>query len=691
MQFIKKFKKGLSMLLLLILCLSFLPMKVWADPYGSFVLDKDGHFRLSPSLYTPVSALEYDFDGVEDIFIDSEDWIYVARTGGLMAEVVIFDENEQFVRSIGEDVLMSATGVFVAEPEAGKRIYVVDNMAATIYVFNIAGDLLDTFGRPTSPLFGADTIFRPQKIAVDRQGNMNIISEGNVNGVIQLSPTGEFLGFFGASITDANIIRRIQRALFTEQIMATFIRNIPQSMNNIAIDDRGIVYATTSGETNEALKKINIAGRNLFPNLFPIGWLDGDNVNLIATDVDSSGNVYALSGTTGLIFILDSQGRFIGIFGRSSTLPSELGVTSSPVGIAVNSQRRIFIADRGNGNVVSFMPTPLMESLFVAVDYYAGGFFIEGEHLWRDVVSRNAMIALAYDAIGMSRIQQQDYAGALYYFRLSNNRDLYSNAFWELRQQVIFQFAGPVLLGLIIFLFVAGILNKVDKHTGMMDFYRDFKDRSGNTKLGKEWRAVTMVFRRPDDAFYNIRAVDAISPISAIILFSMTVGLVIAGAYLNGFIFNEVNTASLFFFNPLREVVNYTVLGGLFVIANLLVSSIRDGRGKFRHILKGTALALAPIAFLYGPYIILTNLLSAQEIFLLQLLLFVMIAWSVVLLVIMQIEIHEYDTKDALKTLFLTIVVMIILFIVGIVIYMLAMEGLAFFWEIIEEAVRNVF
>ena len=55
----------------------------------------------------------------------------------------------------------------------------------------------------------------------------------------------------------------------------------------------------------------------------------------------------------------------------------------------------------------------------------------------------------------------------------------------------------------------------------------------------------------------------------------------------------------------------------------------------------------------------------------------------------MVIEIHEYEIKEVIVSLLLTLFTMIILFVVTLVIYMLAMEMINFFHIIFQEVFRS--
>jgi hypothetical protein len=52
--------------------------------------------------------------------------------------------------------------------------------------------------RPTDVYFGSG-VYKPRKVALDRFGNLYVVSEGTNEGIIQFNLKGEFGGFFGAN------------------------------------------------------------------------------------------------------------------------------------------------------------------------------------------------------------------------------------------------------------------------------------------------------------------------------------------------------------------------------------------------------------------------------------------------------------------------------------------------------------
>ncbi len=658
-----------------------------AAPYTSYMLDRDGWYRYSPSLYEPSHVLNIDVSGVTDLFIGADDTLYIPRLGSNGGEVLVVSPDGELLRTVGQGTLKRPNGVFVDDE---GTIYVADPTLFEVLVFSADGELVRRISRPQSPLMSAKSPFVPLKVVVDLQKNMYILSEGNVDGMIQLDENGEFLGYFGANTSVASFIKTLQNLFYTEDMMNLFVRNIPPSMSNLAIDKDGLVYATTKGDTAEPLKKINIAGKNLFPDHLTYLFDEPSTLSLESVTVDQYGNVFTVSGETGLIFLLDSLGDIVGIFGARSYLPGEMGISMNPVGIAVNSQQTVYLADKGLGTIQVYAPTPYMRLIFSGLDLYRQGKYLEAEPIWQQVRNRNTSIALTNRALGLARLKEEDYAAALDYFHLANDKAHYADAFWELRQAFIMRHSTTAIALAAALVLLRTILNIIGKKTRAFDGIRRFKARYKATAFHRQVALCGRVLRKPADTLYDVRNSGVLSPVTALALPVLAVGMLIAAAYLTGFQFNPVNVQNTWAYSPVRTVVTYAVIGALFVLSNFLVASIREGRGRFVDVFNGTMVSLLPIIALYPIYMALSNVLSLQEVFVLDFFRVFIFLWMGLLILIMTMQIHDYDFGEAVLSLVLTVLTMVVIFVVTIVIFILAREGVAFFRSIFEEVFRRV-
>jgi len=162
-------------------------------PYNTWAGGPGGYLVMTQDAYRPLAEITLDVDGPEDLFIAPDGLMYIADTGN--GRIVKLDDFA-VVATYGEDVLESPTGVFV---DADGKMTIADAGTDTIVILDGSGRLVTQFGRPSEPLFGKDREFLPRKVAVDARRNLYVISEGSVNGVVQLNAAGNFIGYFGAN------------------------------------------------------------------------------------------------------------------------------------------------------------------------------------------------------------------------------------------------------------------------------------------------------------------------------------------------------------------------------------------------------------------------------------------------------------------------------------------------------------
>ncbi|MDF2542335.1 MAG: hypothetical protein K0S47_2053 [Herbinix sp.] len=656
----------------------------FAAPYESFVVDKDGSYRYSPSLYEPAFMIDYDLKGISDLYVSKKDLLYVSRTDAGKGEVLIFDTKGNFIRSILHEDMKSAKGIFVDQNEL---VYVVDYTNALIHVFNENGNLVNSIGKPDDPLYGSSTPFKPTKVVVDKQGNLYIISEGTTNGIIQLNKYGEFEGYFGANLTDSTLIHELQKRFFSKEMLDYFIKSIPQSMSNVAIDEQGIVYATTQGDTKEPLKKLNIAGKNLLSDFIPNDFFgEGTYLNFASIAVDTDGNMITLSNTFGNIFLFDKSGSNIGIFGaKNDGGNNELGILTNPLAVGVDSSHQIYIGD-AQGNVQVFMPTPFMNLIYEALVLYNDGRYIESQELWEKVLIRNSSIAIANKGLGYSYYKQQNYETAMKYFERANARDNYSNAFWEVRQQFLLDYVKYFIIGIFLLSIFGSIIKLLRKHTRLFTKTEKLFHKLSKTYVTVQIRHVIWCVKHPRDVFYELRYSNTIAIGTAITLIVLFISLNVSRVYTFGFLFNHV---SLGYYEPFQDIVNMLVLMGLFVISNYLVASIKDGEGKFIQVFKGFAVSLTPAILLAIPLSIVSNVLTLQELFIFQFMQALIYIWCFILIFCMIMEVHNYTIREVVINLLLTLFVMMVIFVVIVVISILGKEFIDFIKSIIEEVLSR--
>src|SRR5690606_31659268 len=120
------------------------------------------------------------------------------------------------------------------------------------------------YGRPESPLFGSRSPYKPQKVVVDRRGNIYVVGEGSTNGIIQLSQSGEFLGCYGVNRTQSTFGSMLRKLITSEEARSRLFMKTPPTPDKLDIDKIYLINSTTTGTTNEDIKQLNVVVKNMF-------------------------------------------------------------------------------------------------------------------------------------------------------------------------------------------------------------------------------------------------------------------------------------------------------------------------------------------------------------------------------------------------------------------------------------------
>ncbi|WP_417899017.1 YIP1 family protein [Bacillus haimaensis] len=646
-------------------------------PYKTETVSSEGDIIETQTAYIPVSLFGSNSEIVnpEDVYIDENNNVYVADSG--TKKVTKFDENGKKLLEVGEGQLAQPTGVYV---DHNQEIYVADYKNEKVFRFSQEGEMIQEYGRPDSPLFGTRSPYKPQKVTVDKRGNLYIIGEGSNNGIIQIGQDGTFLGFFGVNRTQSSLMSVVQDALTTEGQKSRMFLKVPPAPTNIAIDEKGLVFTVTAGTKFEVIRKLNIAGSNILPSDI------SDTTNLRDISVGPLGNFFVLENN-GRIYEYDSYGNLLFIFGGKDDGTNRLGLFKDPTGISVDNLGRLLVTDRERGTIQMLEPTAFAEMMHGGISLYAEGLYVESGKYWSEVLRLNSSIGLAHYAMGEAYYKQQQYDEALESFKIVNSKEGYSNSFWEIRNIWMQEHLSKVFAVIIGLFAIRASVLYVDKKKGILTQPRKRWKRIKAKTLISELLFLVNFLKKPVDSFYYVKRVRKVSLLSATILYFVLFVEYLMMKYFTGFIFRGSNADQI---NFAFELVTLFLPILLFIVSNYLVSTISDGEGRFRDIYIGTIYSLAPYLVFIIPVTLLSNALTLNEAFLYTFSMQVMIGWSLVILFIMVKEIHAYEFFETVRNILITIFCMIIIVLVCFIIYVLMDQVVDFVTAIIQEVILRV-
>jgi len=697
-------KKKLILLFSLLLGISAMaagriPKAEGASAYKTFSLDRNGELQETNEAYEAIRMIrtlsdDSTLDGAKDMFIDQDDYIYIADTNN--KRIVVLDPTYEVIASFGSDILIKPMGVAVVD----DLIYVADyGMALTnddigaVYVFEIDKEetnpdlmitIKNTFQTPQSELLEAEGfLFRPSKIAVDHNKTMYVINEGTTNGVIMINDQNRFINYFASNPIQITIWERLKRLVYQNNPNVVLPKNVPVPVTNVALDNHGYYYTITKtvvdDNQGDNLKKVNIGGLNFFPDdMFTHG-------NIVDAWVGTVGNLYAVT-SGGTILEYDSLGNLLFQFGGQGTGNDKLGLFMSTSTIAQDSKGKLYVIDdNANRNTIQiFRETPFATQVHDALDLYNQAKYVESIAVWNEVLRYNSMFDMAYRGIGLGYLMSEDFSEALEYFKIAGDKENYSEAFWEIRNIWLIDNIDVIFLVIILVGIVVFVINRTNRKYAYLNVVKTPFKRFFSMKVPREFIFMFSFIKHPFDTCYEIKRKNRVSVLTGFLFLFALIALYIISLVGIGFIFNPVVIEEISLFN---QVMNILLPVVIFVVANYLISSLMEGEGTFKATFLNTLGAFAPVFIIFPVVIIISNVLTLNEAFLVNFGTIIALGWSLALVYFNIKETHNYTVGQTFVNLFLTLLMMIVIIITLIMVYLMVFQVGNFVTDILKEVI----
>lgn len=632
-------------------------------PYKTYTEGSKG-LVLTQTAYEPTGALtlETKMSDPEDILI-KDNYLYIADTGN--KRVIKTTLSGELKLEISD--LNTPTGIDVDEE---GNIYIADSGSRSVLKYDKEGTLIKIYERPKEPLFGETSPYQPIKVSVGPRGILYIVGSGSTNGLIQLNKQGEFIGFFGT-----NPVKKTFWGTIAELFGVKYAKKIPVSADNVTLDSKGSVY-TVSKTATQSIKKFNIAS-NISLSL-------ENERTLTDIKVNSFGNIYTIT-KEGIINEYDSQGNLIFQFGASDEGNNILGKFINPVSIDIDNSNNIYVLDKGNNSIQTLVKTDFANQIHEGIKNYHNGIYDIEE--WRGVLKRNTFFSLANSAIANALYRDNQFDEALYYFKIAEDRAGYSEAFWQVRYNWLQAYLPIVFLIIAIYFITKKSLSYVDKRYQIYNPIRKVKSNIKQTRFFKEGKYIFKILRHPIDTVYEIKREKKSSVLTATIIYILFGILMLTQSYTTSFIFNYNDLSSL---NALKNVVIVMIFIFLIIIGNYLISSLQSGEGWFKDVYITVAYTLSPVLLTFIPLILLSHALTLNEIFIYNTINVLAWSYSIILLIVVIKEVHNYTVKELIVNILLTIFTVLMIVLITFLIYLLTYQLFDYVAGLFKEVILRV-
>lgn len=678
-------RKGLSYVLaaITIVC-CVLPVKAAEVPYQSFVQTQTDAGLPSPAAYTAADVLDGNllggeaWDAPQDMVFDRQGNLYLLDTNN--DRILKYDSGFQLVREIRElkrpdgqeDTLAHPRSLFVSDT---GYLYVADTNNERCLKLDQDGTILQEYRRPTDEAYTSE-IYNPIKILADKKGMVYIISQNVYQGIILYTDEGEFQGYFGSPpvvVSAKLLIDRFWKSLLSKKMREGLSDYVPVEYTSFDMDDEGFIYTVsvyTDGD-KEQIRRLNYLGSNILAKKDNLGEREiftyrRETWSSQFTDICVAGeHLIALDARYQRLYVFDMQGNRLMTFG---TVGGQKGAFLRASAVEYQNGQ-VYVLDSLKNNITVFRPTPYGQLILDASHHDSQGEYDEAEAYWKQVLAQNANCEMAYTGIGEAKLKNKDYASAVSYFRLGNNKERESAAFSYYRSQWLRE---HMALGIGLLLVILAALLFLTNRQLVRSVKNRFR-RKGSSKPPKErsFQLAWQVMLHPLEALNELKhkRYQNIGFIAAVLLCFTVVNIL--SRQFTGFRFSVYDPSA---FNLPMQVAVSVLPFFLVAGVNWAVCAIMNGEGKFWEISTYLAFAVVPCMITAAITLLLSQFLVLDEAVFLRFIQLIGILWSLLLVFHGQRIVHNYTTGKTFGTAALTVAGVAVVLIILLLLFTLVLQ-----------------
>ncbi len=458
----------------------------------SYCYDYWGDVQESPDPYrvkTVIDSMSIGMDKLDgkrlnrpqSLFVRNND-LYVVDTNNNRILQMNYDGDQYSLTRVISEIsgcevnhFSSPYDVFVDEED---NIYVADYGNMRVVMVDRDLNYIKEFTKPTDSTFDQSLDFLPKKIAVDVAGRLYALVTNVNKGFVKYEPDTTFTGYIGANAVTVNMAEYIWKRYFqTKEQRAASESFVPTEYENMYMDEEGFIYATNTifseydlkWDAAKPIRRLNSLGDDIlikndrYPPIGDLWWIQEStqygpskftDITVLKNDI-----YVAVDRTRGRLFAYDSQGILLWAFGTRGNVE---GAFTSAISIE-HMGYDLFVLDQVENSVTVFAPTEYGQMIYDATETYLNGDYDRSAEIWQEVMRLNANYPLAFRGIGRAILRQDDYQGAMKYFKMAHDRENYGRAFKLYRKIWIEQNILWIVLILAVLLIVPLIVGRIKR------------------------------------------------------------------------------------------------------------------------------------------------------------------------------------------------------------------------------------
>lgn len=618
-----------------------------------------------------------NFKELVDIAVSDDGYIYLLDSS---SRVVVLTEDYKLykeIRAINGKDFKGAKGIY----ETNGNIYISDTENMRVIITDKDGNFKGEILEPDSPVVPDDFSYKPIKTAVDKKGYKYILCDGSYYGALLYSPDGKFLSFYGSNSVKNGVVQLLEdlwnRLTMTDEKYEKQARKFPYQFTDLCIDKEGFVYTSTSKtESSEWVQKGVI--RKLAPNgndiiessevVFgekevPLTFGRGFYIhaqNMGGVTVDDDNFFYTFDTTYNKIYMYDNECNNVCVFGGGFDSGKQNGTFQKIAAIESNGDD-LLVIDGIKNTLTIFKCNDYGKKLKALQNKTLKGEYTLTEKGWKKILNQDLNNRFAYVGLAKSAYAKGDYKQALSLSKTACDKKIYSEAYIQLRKEFIYKNIVWILAVSFALIILLVILSKRRKK----------KETKPEERIG----VLKDSLIHPVLSFAKLKEKNLSSVgIGTVVLVVYYISVALQNMF-GSFMFVSTDSTS---FNAVILLLRTVGLVLLWTVANWAVSCLLGGIGKMKEIFTVVCYSLIPMIIANFAYIILTHVFVPDEVAFLSTIMTAFTIYSVIMLIIGTIVIHDFSFGRFVASAILTVFAMAIVLFIIILIVVLVQQFVAF-------------
>lgn len=644
--------------------------------YETYIYDTDGEPIGISAAYETQKVISEGFSEPTDVFVTDNGTLYICDSGnGRIAVSNAYLESftyiKDFIYENEQHSFSEPKGIWASDTE----LYVADSGNARIVAFEITENGYSckaVYNRPVITMLDDDYQYVPTKLTVESTGKMYVICKGINLGILALDENGDFMNFVGAPGVEPNLAEILWRKLATKEQLANMESYVPTEYNAITMDKNGFLYVASQTSEKVPVGKLNSDGDNILeepyegygdtiyledttyePYFTDVALCDSEKIGEdIYFVLDSlQGKIYAYTEDGTLIYAFGGNGNQKGLFYSASALeyiPSLNGESA-----------KLIVTDTFKNSVTVLEETVFSKKVLNAISLYNDGEYTLAEEAWNEIKQLDSGYLLADICLAKMLLYKKEYSQALNKLSIIRRYDLYNDAFTKTRDELIRNYFSYGLLAAIASAVVILVIRAVIKK-------KKIGYRIAQSSGYQSFKYANYIMLHPFDGFWDLKHERKGNVRTATVIAIMFFVLYALNIQFGGYITTSVT--------PGEERVVYKVMMlflplMFYIIANWCFTTLMDGKGTLKDIYIATCYALKPYVIFSLPLLVVSNIVTADELAFYTFFKTVLIVWVIFLLFAGLMMTHDYTPGKTVITVILILVgICLIVFVILLVI-----------------------